>query len=189
LLGDCLHNFRCTLDHLAFAVVSKHGKPHDGTQFPIISAPSRFQGAYNSRINIPTPRRIQAAFERAQPYKGRSRLAALWTLHRLDIIDKHRELLTINMPLEPSIQISGPLTGMYQVDRGPFHDPADVLHLRIPFGPDGPVEVHVKPSFEIQIPGVELTPGRPVSLPLRETLNDIRSAVRLVMTMLEEFCD
>lgn len=79
--------------------------------------------------------------------------------------------------------------GMYEAVPGPYDDPTDILHFRVPFGPNGPVEVNIELLFEIQISNVEIVSGRPVNLPLIETLRDIRDSVRLTVSMMEIFCD
>ena len=187
LVGDCIHNFRCALDHLAWALVELHGKPQESTQFPIYTTRERFRKTWASKIGKVRRKGLKTAFDGLQPYKGRPNLYPLFVLHRLDIIDKHRELLTTSMPREPSLNLTASVA-FFEKLSGPFNDPADVMHLRVIFGPNGPVEVKVEPVFEVEIAGVEVVPGRPESLPLVRTLHDIRDAVRLAVRSMEGFC-
>lgn len=50
---------------------------------------------------------LKTAFDRLQLYKSRPELYPLWVLHRLDIIDKHKTLLTTTMPLQPVLESAG----------------------------------------------------------------------------------
>jgi hypothetical protein len=95
MLGDTLHNLRSTLDHLAHAlVVTSGGTPNRDTSFPICVSANDFPEL--SRKNMPGLRKpCYDILDRIQPYKG-GWGHKLWQLNKLDIIDKHRLLLTIN---------------------------------------------------------------------------------------------
>jgi hypothetical protein len=93
IAGDALHNFRSTLDHLAWKLVEAAGKlPTVKTGFPIFDS----EADYRSR----SPKKVEGMraitkerIDNLRPYKGGYN--DLWILHRLDIIDKHRLLLTL----------------------------------------------------------------------------------------------
>ena len=93
LIGDCLHNLRSALDHLAFQLVQFPVRPggakaeeHD-IAFPICSAPEFFASAKN-KIRGASPD-VEAVVERLQPYNsGQPHLSLLrelsdWDKHRL----------------------------------------------------------------------------------------------------------
>ena len=88
IAGDALHNFRSTLDHLAWKLVEATGKlPTVKTGFPIFDS----EADYRSR----SPKKVEGMraitkerIDNLRPYKGGYN--DLWILHRLDIIDKHR---------------------------------------------------------------------------------------------------
>jgi hypothetical protein len=189
VLGDCIHNFRCTLDHLAWRLVEQHGSPNDSTQFPIYTRRKRFRKGWGSKIGKVRRKGLKTAFDGLQPYKGRPELYPLWILHRLDIIDKHRELLPTAMPRSPLLDIKSPLGSPVTYERGPFENSADVLRVRVPFGPNGPVDVDIDPFVQVLIADVEVVPGTSESLPLRETLRDIRDVTRRAIADLGGFCD
>ncbi len=103
LSGDAVHNLRSALDHLACALVEARDPSTSETgpaqvEFPIF----RDEGEFDRRVFNPArPRRInkidlaaQAAIRRVQPFTnpGAALFDPLWVLHRLDIIDKHRQL-------------------------------------------------------------------------------------------------
>ena len=101
IIGDCLHNLRSALDHLAYQLVKLDGKdPNKHTYFPIRDTPLNEKGIAKATQLRPAVARpdILAAVEAVQPYKmfpepGGFLYSPLWILHRLDIIDKHRLLL------------------------------------------------------------------------------------------------
>ena len=95
IVGDVLFNLRSALDHLACQLVivgSDESRVTNETGFPITRNPQvlkptspKVEGMCKDAI-----RRINAL----KPYKGGN--DALWTLHRLNIIDKHKLLLLMN---------------------------------------------------------------------------------------------
>jgi hypothetical protein len=95
MLGDALHNLRSTLDHAAHAVVEAgSSQPNSHTYFPVFDDAKAYISMLQSRV--PGLRQqCYEVFNRIQPYKG-GWGHWIWQLHRLDIIDKHRLLLTIS---------------------------------------------------------------------------------------------
>jgi hypothetical protein len=96
-MGDAIHNLRVSLDHLAWQLVIAAGEaPNRDTCFPIRAAqpgPDHF-GICLPDIKPGIPEVMRRTLEEVQPYK-REKPANhdLATLHRLDISDKHRQLL------------------------------------------------------------------------------------------------
>lgn len=90
MIGDCVHNFRSALDHIAWQLVIAHGgTPNRETSFPILStAPSK-----PLKIVGGTDQAALRIIEAVQPYNGTSTGKYLKLLSDLDIFDKHREIL------------------------------------------------------------------------------------------------
>ena len=94
LIGDCIHNARHALDHLAYGLAVRVGGDPPGneetSQFPI-RKPSSFDGALANDIGPKKamPKGLYAALEGLQPYHGGG-LEVLGALDRLDKLDKHR---------------------------------------------------------------------------------------------------
>ncbi|MCA1701809.1 MAG: hypothetical protein LC808_00475 [Actinobacteria bacterium] len=106
IAGDCLHNLRSSLDHLAWQLVLLDGgQPNRDTNFPVK------QNAFN-KAGQRAPARIKPHIRRAdirdlveqmQPYSAPQlpnpgpfvMEHPLWLLHDLDITDKHKLLLVI----------------------------------------------------------------------------------------------
>jgi hypothetical protein len=107
IVGDCLFNLRSALDHLACQLVILDGKTsteEDNTTFPIRD--SRLNRKRNPRPPIQLKPAVLScdildAIEAVQPYCDTGdppddpRFNPLWCLHRLNIIDKHRQLLVV----------------------------------------------------------------------------------------------
>jgi hypothetical protein len=97
VLGDAIHNLRVSLDYLMWQlVIASGGAPSDHTMFPILEVsptPNR-HGHVRVNVNPGLPEVMQRTLDEIQPYKlthpANHQLAVL---HKLDIVDKHRELL------------------------------------------------------------------------------------------------
>jgi hypothetical protein len=91
IIGDCLHNLRSALDYLAWQLVLASGStPTSRTGFPIRhKRADRAAMAIDGLANAT----ILKVVESLQPYHGLDVGTQLGRLHRLDIADKHRQLL------------------------------------------------------------------------------------------------
>jgi hypothetical protein len=92
ILGDAIHNLRGALDYLAYAlVVRKQGHaPGREVGFPIFCNAKGYELGKKGKIGAMGQAAIEA-IDAIKPYKGGN--DALWRLHQLDIIDKHRLLI------------------------------------------------------------------------------------------------
>ena len=98
IIGDCVHNARSSLDHLAYeTVLALGGTPIDGpggTMFPVRlegSAPLTFKG-----LSTP-PAILVSVLDSVQPRNANSGIVGLYlgALNELDVRDKHRRLLVV----------------------------------------------------------------------------------------------
>ena len=99
-LGDCIHNLRCALDHLAYNLVRVSGlQPDNQVTFPVChteTVRNKCTGAEEPSLKIDVRPDIREWIDSVQPYKGTTTGKRLAVLHDLDIIDKHRaQLLTV----------------------------------------------------------------------------------------------
>jgi hypothetical protein len=94
LIGDVVHNLRSALDHVAYEIVKRSGRPpSQGLVFPIKDTRKEVIDAIKSEIQVAAGSELVTLIvDRIQPHEGGNG-HALWVLHRLDCIDKHRELL------------------------------------------------------------------------------------------------
>jgi len=94
MLGDALYNLRAALDYLAHELVVIAGnEPSRQTAFPIFDKPNEYWEGMARKVKGMRQMAIES-INRIQPYEGGFG-HALWQLHRLNNIDKHRVLLTI----------------------------------------------------------------------------------------------
>jgi hypothetical protein len=112
-------------------------------------------------------------------------------LHRLDIADKHREMLAARRL--PVVDVSQPLRGFVVEPRD--ENGTNLISVRVPFGIHGPMNVDPEVAVNITIAEVDLGQsghtllGKATDLPLETTLADIDSAVRRAIGTLSRFCD
>jgi hypothetical protein len=93
IAGDAIHNLRSTLDHLAWKLVEANGStPTEATSLPIFDTPEKYKTGVARKVKGMGQRAIEK-IDRLNPYKGGNN--ELWTLHKLDIVDKHRLILTM----------------------------------------------------------------------------------------------
>lgn len=94
LIGDVVHNLRSALDHVAYEIVKRGGgTPSQGLVFPIKDTRKEVVDAIKSEIQVAAGSDIVSLIvDGIQPHEG-GKGHPLWVLHRLDCIDKHRELL------------------------------------------------------------------------------------------------
>lgn len=105
ITGDCIHNLRSALDHLACQLVELDGRtPNDRTAFPVKLSPFDKVGVRIGAPVNPGIRRadIRDAIEECQPYNAPKgpfpttpEAHMLWRLNSLDIRDKHRLALVV----------------------------------------------------------------------------------------------
>lgn len=97
ILGDCVHNLRSALDHLAYQLILLNKKmPNNTSNLPIRNHPPRkrwkWWGKAPSLLGNVSPMTHQL-IESIQPYKGTDIGRRLANLRDLDNIDKHRHVL------------------------------------------------------------------------------------------------
>jgi hypothetical protein len=175
ILGDAIHNLRSALDHLMQQLVIANARtPHQQTSFVIYKDIARFQNARSQRIHdIGTA--ANDLLEPLCPYYGGNK--ALWTLDQLDIIDKHRLLITTGMS-NVALSILGgpiPLECFYPDSRsairtlpagGPVKD--GTVLFRIHRSQKTPI--YVDPEFKFQVAFGEVCEGEPLVGVLQKTL-------------------
>ncbi len=94
IFGDLIHNLRSCLDHIANQLVRLNNRNiTDRSAFPIYWKRKRFDASLGTKlpgvgIGLKEVRSVQ-------PYVRRKTRDPLWVLEKLDIADKHRELLLV----------------------------------------------------------------------------------------------
>jgi hypothetical protein len=91
--GDVIHNLRSALDHLACQLVwvGSGEEPSRRIEFPIAKDAATYEREKARKVEGMCPNAVKA-IDALKPYKGGN--DALWRIHELDNIDKHRTLFT-----------------------------------------------------------------------------------------------
>ncbi len=95
ILGDAVHAIRTSLDYFANAAVPN---PGEQTMFPIVRSnrvpkPAELQSLVGGKVQGASKQLRKALYD-LQPYLG-GHGERLWLVNHLDVIDKHRLLVTI----------------------------------------------------------------------------------------------
>jgi hypothetical protein len=102
MAGDIVHNLRSALDHLAYHLVAvglecspfmpltEREMRH--IYFPIAETSEKYESEKPAKVKGMLLEAVEA-IDRLKPYKGGN--PALWRIHELDNIDKHRTLFTL----------------------------------------------------------------------------------------------
>jgi hypothetical protein len=98
LAGDAIHNLRCALDHLAYALFlagtgGSSNAQFRQTYFPISSSAAKYKTESRGKVKGMRQNAIDA-IDAIEPYKG-GKGHQLWVLNELNNADKHRLLITI----------------------------------------------------------------------------------------------
>jgi hypothetical protein len=135
--GDVLHNLRSALDHLAYQLV-RSGLGREPTErearpiaFPIARSAQELETLVPGKVKGASQRAIDA-IKAAKPYKGGN--DALWLIHSLNNIDKHRVLIAAGSAYE-SFNI-GALGNAFMKERFPEgFDGVPIPTFNIPLRP------------------------------------------------------
>jgi hypothetical protein len=93
IAGDAIHNLRSSLDLLVGQLVLANGGTiADKTAFPIWDSESKYKSSRPGYAKGVSKAALDILYA-LKPYKGGN--DALWRLHRLDIVDKHRLLVAV----------------------------------------------------------------------------------------------
>ena len=173
--ADAVHNLRISLDQLACCLAALHGSPDsEDTYFPFARGRQHFESKSTQRkVQKLDPKAI-AMICALEPYKGGNNL--LWSLHSLDLMDKHRTLIqvgTVNRRMNIGrLTVSGPVE-ILAPRWNPLEESMAVFRIR----PGAKLEGDVKFALEIAFREVGLE-GQPVIAVLNEFLKLVEDILR-----------
>ena len=99
LIGDCVHNLRSALDHLAWQLVEAGGgTPNKDTFFPLCERIEQYAPALGKGEIHKMREGAKELLRKIQRWESGD--DTLWFIHELDRIDKHRILLTAMLAVE-----------------------------------------------------------------------------------------
>jgi hypothetical protein len=160
MVGDCVHNLRSCLDHLAWQLVLLAGNdPTISTEFPVFKDSGLFKKKAGPKMDGMSSTAMRL-IEDVQPFNTRqpeAEIDDLWLIHELSNIDKHRRLhfsqftlmggrCRLELPPGPTIQIVEEFPG------GPLEDRTVIAHFRwdpslLP--PNAEVDRQIELSFDV----------------------------------------
>ncbi len=112
LAGDAIQNLRSALDHLAFHLwqhgIYCPGMAEDRVSFRIFGDAADYAAKFHGAVQG-SRQDVIDALDAIEPYKG-GKGHQLWVLHRLNNIDKHRELLAAGSAAFRSVNLGAFMT-------------------------------------------------------------------------------
>jgi hypothetical protein len=198
IAGDAIHNLRSVLDHIAQQLFllgpNRAAGPSRHDYFIIGNDAADFKARFQGIVKDLRPDAIDALRD-IEPYQG-GKGHELWVLHRLDIIDKHRLLITVGSSFQ-SVDLGAYMGAMlaktfgkdHPIENLPsaFFKPADNL-FPLKAGDDLFIgapndEVNEKMQFRFNVALSE--PGIVEGKPLLETVHQLADLVGNVFLRLK----
>ncbi|MGB6771764.1 MAG: hypothetical protein WBF51_07140 [Candidatus Dormiibacterota bacterium] len=106
LAGDAIQNLRSALDHLVHHLIqvgTGRSGPFYHSEFPIFDSAAEYKAGKGRKVQGASPEAVKA-IDALKPYKGGN--DTLWQLHKLNLVDKHRFLITIGSAFR-SVDLGG----------------------------------------------------------------------------------
>jgi hypothetical protein len=194
MIGDCLHNLRSALDHLALELAVAYTVPlpapaFETSEFPIFWKRPMNTGEEKAKIGFIHPNAIKL-IKSIQPYhRGTDyKKDPLWILNELERIDKHRTLHIVHNRLTEN-NVIGTNTAIRSFNGAPrgesLKEGAKVAEFVVErVDPNEPMHMNYRPSSLITLePGLPLA-GNPLGQALRQVFDDVKS---IAIVPLERF--
>jgi hypothetical protein len=164
--GDVIQNLRSALDYLAQQLVwsGSGSEPSRSVQFPIAKDAVTYESDKARRVEGMCPKAIKA-IDALKPYKGGN--DALWKIHELNNIDKHRTLFTYAHDCF--------LTAEWIDDSMPFNLKASNPNFVGAF--DGEVEQDMDAEFYEAVSKSEVTQGDSLLPTLHQLVNFVDNLI------------
>lgn len=132
LAGDCVHDLRSALNHLAFDLAKAHRSSplpkgaEEGLEFPVCTNPNSFASQRQGKIQWIAPA-AQELIKSMQPYE-RPDWEPLAFVHDLNRVDKHRKLNLLVAAFGSASATVTPSKGFtISAPPGPIEDGAELL--------------------------------------------------------------
>ncbi|OGA54641.1 MAG: hypothetical protein A3F74_15310 [Betaproteobacteria bacterium RIFCSPLOWO2_12_FULL_62_58] len=171
IAGDVLHNLRSALDQLVCRLAERSGaNSTNGVYFPFGRDSAEFEAAAKGKI-----KKLNAAAQtfirELKPYKGGNDL--LWSIHALNIMDKHRLLVPVgSLATLRGVPVGEPLYGLMLPDFNALKEGTNKILLR-----PTPIYDHkIEFAFDIAFGDVEPVKDQSVLATLHQ-LSDLVSEI------------
>ena len=160
IIGDYVHNLRCTLDHLVWQLsLLTTDTPHPYTQFPIFHKREAEPSIKGWTMDIPVEARN--IITEMQPYNrpgfsvGHHRHYPLWQIGHLDNRDKHAEIL-VTILSESLVTVASDGTRTVSMFSSPLNDgdpvfaDARLSKFTRPASDDEP-HIYIEPTYGVVV--------------------------------------
>ncbi len=176
IAGDAIHSLRSCLDILAWQLVrAGGGTPNHRTKFPVSGNAKDFEARDLPKIKGAS----EAAVDRirtCEPYKGGNDL--LYNLHRLDIIQKHRDLIPIGAAVKSRVTEVREWGTFYDYDPRPVYPLKENTELfRIAAIARPQMDVDPQFTFQVAFGESEVAQGEPIIPTLDQFLDLVENIV------------
>jgi len=172
-VGAIINSIRSSLDILMTSIAGRHGVPNDRAYFPIAGSHQKFiTGDYNGEKMIQAlPIPTQTIIENLEPWRGRDGNILLVALHDLDVLRKHKRLVSVSpVPFETEITDAGgngELVTILGANDQPVVEPLGV-----------PPEGKINFTFNISISESDFTAESPVLVSLGEFASAATASIK-----------
>lgn len=206
LIGDCVHNLRSALDHLAWEV-TKPSNRNTRTEFPIfaddiIDANGKVVPNYQSKVQGISNNRVRDFIDGRQPCNTPPpKETPLWAIHRLDIVDKHKTMVPVLFE-NASNSILGQMSLLFAEDAVAMGPPSEFIHNPDPVG-DGDTllsfttvgrveDIKADFSFPLRVaidlrdPDLDIVANDRLGKTVKATLTELRKAVSTIIGKVEK---
>ncbi len=187
LVGDCIYNLRCALDHLVYALPRQAGTDarwEKWSQFPIADDAARFAASSRRDLVGIDPGAV-TAIESLQPYFAGNRPEGepFWYLRELSNLDKHRlSPLVYSQAAQGNVECPKPPTGTAHgvFSTGDLEDGATILKLYFSDPAPPRMEMTLTLTFGITIRDVQPSgdPAAGVNFILEPVYDRVEHAIR-----------
>lgn len=165
IIGDAISNLYNSLDYLACELVTTKERVSSQTAFPItdvVPTSKKQKSRYEKQV-CGMGEEVKKIIEGMEPYRGRDNY--LWTLHKLNNINKHRALLTVAygaLILSPSEELKNHVA---------LQEGEELLRLPIAFPEKD--KIRIVPTIAFNEPEADIV-SHPVMTVVRGCLQDVQ---------------
>jgi hypothetical protein len=184
VVGDAIHNLHSAWDHLAVLLVNPPASMMWKVQFPFARTAAKVEEEIDKRGFLRCDTEVLDAIRDLRPYRDNGGNEQFFALHKLDIQDKHRLILTVaHLEALPWVAIRyGPQGGM-MASMTPFGTENGREVCRIPATSNVKIGDHLNPGL-----GVLFGQGIPLAgKPIPKTLHYLSEFSRVTIRQFARF--
>jgi len=170
IAGEVLQSLRSALDHLAYQLVlvgTGQAGPFHYVYFPICDSAEEYESKKLRQIKGMRQNAIEA-IDAVKPYKGGN--DTLWRLHKLNIVDKHRLLVTVGSQMR-SVDLGAHMASLMKKSTGIEFPAISAFFRAAPTDPLAPFEP-LKAGEELFIDGPDAEPNEHMQFRFEVSLSE-----------------